>query len=386
MKPTSTGPAVSAPAPRSLPHVALVVHDFNPSFGQGRYCVELVRRLRSEIAFSVHAASFEAPDWPGVCRVPVPAWRANVLTTIFSFLAAAGSGLKRASPDLIHTQGLACWSADVITVHVCNAARRHHLVGQNFRARLFTRLIAPFEKAFYRQRRAGQLIAISEVVRREVAAEYGWKRPCSVIHHGTDVERFRPAAEVVERRNLRRELGWPDEAWTWLFMGEAVKGLAKVLAQLPEFTGARLVVVSRSDMAPYRAQADALGVTTRVVFHGFDPRPERLHRAADVFVYPSDYDTFGMVVTEAMASGTPVVIGRDIGAAELVEDGRNGLLCDPADADSLRRPLRALATDRALGRRLGQAGRATVERKTWDDCAAATLRVYEQALRGKARP
>jgi len=386
VKPTSTGPAVSAPTLRSLPHVALVVYDFNPSFGQGRYCVELVRRLRPEIAFSIHAASFEAPDWPGVRCIPVPAWRANVLTTIFSFMAAVGPTLKRAGPDLIHTQGLACWSADVITAHVCNAARRHHLAGQNFRARLFTRLIAPFERAFYQHRRAGQLIAISEVVRREVTAEYGWKRPCSVIHHGTDVERFRPATDAAERRALRRELGWPDEAWTWLFMGEAVKGLAKVLTQLPEFPEARLVVVSRSDMAPYRAQADALGVTTRVAFHGFDPRPERLHRAADVFVYPSDYDTFGMVVTEAMASGTPVVIGRNIGAAELVEDGRNGLLCDPADPDSLKHSLRALAADPAFGRRLGQAGRAAVERKTWDDCAAATLRVYEQALRGQARP
>lgn len=364
--------------------VALVVHDFDPAFGQGRYCFELAGRLQGEYAFTVYAASFGAAvGGLSVQAQRVSAWRKGALSTVLTFIPGAERLLRSDRPDLIHAQGLTCWNADVITAHVCNGARLRRLKDGPWRSRLFARLVMPIECGFYRQRRARRLIAISEVVRREIVDEYGWQRPATVIHHGTDVERFRPSVDEVEKRALRKEAKVPAGVWTWLFMGEAVKGLDQVLRQLPQFPDAHLLVVSRSEMTPYRALAEQLGVLARVIFHGFDPRPERLHRVADVFVYPSDYDTFGMVASEAMASGVPVILGRAIGAAELVSDAVNGLLCDPAQPATLTVALRQLAGDPGLARRLGAAARETVQRHTWDHCAAATARVYEQALREK---
>jgi UDP-glucose:(heptosyl)LPS alpha-1,3-glucosyltransferase len=240
------------------------------------------------------------------------------------------------------------------------------------------RIIIPLERAYYRQRRARHLIAISRVFEREIQTEYGWRRPSSVIYHGTDSQLFRPPTDDAERQALRRRFQVPDSAWCWLFMGEAIKGLRQAIAALPAFPNARLLVVSRSEFAAFRQQAETIGVADRVIFHGFDPRPQEAFRAADVFVYASGYDPFGMVATEAMSTGIPVVLGQEIGAAELIEPGRNGYLCDPTQDASLRLALQQIQADPAAASDLGLRGRATVQGVGWDHCASETLAVYER--------
>ena len=364
------------------PRISLVVHDFSEGFGQGRYCTELVSRLGDRFEFSVVSASFCSSARPSVKWYPVNSWRRGALSTILTFLVRGPAEVRRSVPDLIHSQGMTCWGADLVTAHVCNAARKTQLDADHFRARWFSRIITPLEHAFYRQQKLCRVIGISRIVASEIRDHYGWRGMMDVVHHGTDVDRFRPA-QMDESSKMRRQLGLSESAWIWLFMGEANKGLAEVLDQMPLFPEARLVVVSRSDLAPFRANAQRLGVAGRIVFHGPEKAPERLHRIADVFIYPSRYDTFGLVVTEAMASGVPVVVGRNIGAAELIEDGRNGLLCDPTDAPSITRAIRSLATDRTSARAIGREGRRTVERHTWAECAEATARVYDQVLAAK---
>ena len=359
-------------------HVAIVVHDFNLNFGQGRYCVEIVRRLAHRCQLTVIANSFGMQAIEGVRFLRVPALRRHAFTTVLSIIPGAELAARRSGCDLIHAQGITCWSADIITGHICNAARAKAAASGDSRSRWFMRLIIPLERAFYRQRRARHLIAISRALEREVRLEYGWNRDSTVIHHGTNSTVFHPPADDAERTRLRGQFRLPRSGWTWLFMGEAVKGLRQAINALVHHPEAHLLVVSRSDFTAYRRQATQLGVAQRVVFHGFEPHPEEAFRAVDVFVYPSNYDPFGMVASEAMATGLPVIVGRDIGAAELVRHGENGLLCDPADDRSLRQALDALRTDPALAGRLGQAGRETILDVSWDHCADRTYAVYEQ--------
>ncbi len=374
-------PASDGPAPAK--RIAFVIHDYDPNLGQGRYCVELAKRLHGRYAIDVHAASFRAPLLPNMRFLPVPAWRRGAFSTVFSFIAGAQRSLRRNPADLIHAQGLSSWSADVITGHMCVAARTRKLPSPGWRAELFTRLVTPFERAFYRQRRTRHLIAISRVLRAEIETDYGWSRPVSVIYHGTDCERFRPAQDALERERLRERYRLPAHGWTWIFMGEAVKGLRETIATLPHFNGAHLLVISRSRMDDFQTQARELGVQERITFHGFDPKPEEAFRAADVFVYPNEYDPFGMVVTEAMASGLPCVVGKRIGAAELIDDGQDGFLCDPLEPASVVSALRRLGGDSQLAGQVGPAARAKVQRFSWDACAAATADVYERVLREK---
>lgn len=360
--------------------VALVVHDLDPGYGQGRYCVELIRHLHPQVQFTIFANSVRQDALPHpVPIIHVPAWRQRSLTTVYSFIPSAELALRRHPCDLVHSQGLASWSADIITAHVCGLARLRGLgTGSNPGLRRFLRWTVPLERRFYRRRRARHLIAISGVVAREIEADYGWKRPVSIIHHGTDLDRFRPPSGTGEAAGLRRKFGVPDQAWLWLFVGEAAKGLASVIEILPRFPNAHLLIVSRSPLDPLETRARSLGIRERITFHGPTQSVELAYRAADAFVYPAPYDAFAMVATEAMASGLPVILGKTIGAAELVRDGHNGLVCDTDPPSDLRKCLERLEQSPDRGRSLGAAARATLEHHTWQHCAAATLDVYQR--------
>jgi UDP-glucose:(heptosyl)LPS alpha-1,3-glucosyltransferase len=361
-------------------NIALVVHDFDPRYGQGRYAVELARRLGDHHDLRIYANRFGVAPAANVSFQKVPAWRRNSLLTVLTFIRAAERLLQQQPHDLVHSQGLACWNADIITAHVCNSARYQHVPASG-RACIFPALVCPLERGFYRQTRARHVIAVSKTVAAEIKAHYDWRRGSSVVYHGTDTRQFRPAENTTERAQARARYHLPERQPVWLFAGEATKGLARVIEQLPDFPEAMLLVISRSAPKAYLEQAARLGVRPRVCWHGPEDRMPLAYQAADIFVYPSEYDAFGLVVAEAMATGLAVVVGRAIGAAEWIVPQGNGLLCDPVQPGSLREALQWLHADLGRGRTLGQAARATVEQHNWDACAAATAAVYEGVAR-----
>ncbi|MFN8528488.1 MAG: glycosyltransferase family 4 protein [Anaerolineae bacterium] len=100
----------------------------------------------------------------------------------------------------------------------------------------------------------------------------------------------------------------------------------------------------------------------RMVYLGFRPDAEKVIAAADVVVCSSDFESYGMVNIEAMASGKPVVSTRRGGPSETVVDGETGFLVDPKDPDALADRVVTLLRDPDLRARMGAAGRARVER------------------------
>ncbi|MHB8522003.1 MAG: glycosyltransferase family 4 protein [Limisphaerales bacterium] len=360
--------------------IALVVHDFDPCFGQGRYTVELARRLAPQHDLHVYANRFGVPLEPNWSFQRVRAWRRTALTTILTFLWQVEKLLRSRPYDIIHAQGLTCWHADVITAHVCNAARNRRTAHRSSANWFFPAVVVPLERAFYRQSKARHLIAISKKIAGEVVTEYGWQRSRTVIYHGADARIFCPPASAEAKQQARSAYELPDGSWVWLFVGEAVKGLRAVLEQLPAFPEATLLVVSQSNLKAFRRRAGELGVESRVRFHGREENMTRAYQAADVFVYPSVYDAFGMVVAEAMAAELPVVVGENIGAAEWLVPQLNGLLCDPARPVTLREQLQWLRADPDRARAIGRAARTIALAHSWDACASATAEVYAQVF------
>jgi UDP-glucose:(heptosyl)LPS alpha-1,3-glucosyltransferase len=137
----------------------------------------------------------------------------------------------------------------------------------------------------------------------------------------------------------------------------------------------------RSALWRYRALASEAGVATRVTLHPATSQIERYYAAADVFVLPTPYDAFGMVITEAMACGLPVVTTRLAGASELLDDGVHGrIVQSPADVDGLGAAMQALAVDPAGRERMGRAAAELMRHHTWDRVAERTLSVYYDHL------
>ncbi len=117
------------------------------------------------------------------------------------------------------------------------------------------------------------------------------------------------------------------------------------------------------DRAALERQADRLGLGARVTFPGARSPAEVVDElaGADVFVLPSFAEGVPVSLMEAMASGLPVVATRVGGVAELVDDGRSGLLVAPGDGDGLARAVGALLADASARTDMGRAGRARVE-------------------------
>jgi glycosyltransferase involved in cell wall biosynthesis/predicted metal-dependent phosphoesterase TrpH len=107
------------------------------------------------------------------------------------------------------------------------------------------------------------------------------------------------------------------------------------------------------------------------------------YASADLFLFCSQTDTFGQVVLEAQASGLPVVAVGSGGPAELIEDGRSGLLCAPR-AEALAGAVAGLAGSRAMRERLARGGLAAVRERTWEASLGRLAAGWRRALAGDA--
>lgn len=359
--------------------IALVVHDFSRAFGHGRYVVELATRFAREHDVHVFANTF-SDDAPGVHRHHVPTWRASALTTILSFYPSATLRL-RGHFDIVHAQGFSVAGANMVTAHISNkrwmAARRELCGGRlPWRERLFGALVTPLERRAMASPGA-TVIAVSQALQRELVAD-GVPGRIVVIPHGVDEQQFNTAVVERYRRDVRHELGCADDETLFLFVGDLRKGFARAIEALVSTPG-RLVAVTRSDASESMSLARQLGVADRVMVRPATPRIERYYAAADAFVFPTQYDAFGMVITEAMACGRPVITTAAAGASDLIQHGRTGfVVADPADVGALTGHMRALAANAALREAVGRAAADAMQAHSWNRVASQTMAAYEQ--------
>jgi glycosyltransferase involved in cell wall biosynthesis len=128
----------------------------------------------------------------------------------------------------------------------------------------------------------------------------------------------------------------------------------------------------------------ASGVADRVLLPGYVPEADKaaLFTGADLFVYPSRYEGFGLPVLEAMACGVPVVTTTGGSLPEVAGDA--ALLVDPGEPDLLAGAMARLLGDPAARARLARRGRARAAAQTWERCAALTADAYRRAAAEQA--
>jgi UDP-glucose:(heptosyl)LPS alpha-1,3-glucosyltransferase len=364
--------------------IAYVLHDYNRHGGQSRYVAELASRFKRGHEVHVFANTFEEPAPEGLTYHHVPAWRRNALTSILSFVPPATLMVAR-DFDIVHAQGLCGLRQNVVTAHICQpawyGAMARNAGRPGWRKRLFHALVSRLERLAFRPGAARRFIAVSQRLRHDLEAHYGCRDRVRVIPHGVDTETFHPRNRAPWRPAVRRDVGLPESACAALYVGDMQKGMPAAVRAVARVPGVHLVAVSRSPADPYRALAQQEGIADRVHFRPPTAQVERYYAAADLFVFPTVYDSFGLVVTEAMASGLPVVASRAAGAAELIDHGTDGLVVDdPWDPAALAAAIGSLVGDAALRSRLGGAARQKAERYTWDETARRTMAVYQEVV------
>jgi UDP-glucose:(heptosyl)LPS alpha-1,3-glucosyltransferase len=369
--------------------IAFVVHDYNRHLGHSRYVVELASRYRHEHDVHVFTNTVDDPDTGGLTFHHVPAWRANALASILSFVIP-GTLAVRGAFDVVHAQGLCGLRHTLATAHFCQAAWYAALEHQgqrlSWKQHTTRAVVTGLERRALCQPQTRRVIAVSDLVRRNMADYYGRHSGVEVVYHGTDTERFHPDNRERFRAGVRAAVGITDERFVALYVGDLKKGAAAAVRAVAATPGVTLLVVTSSDTTAVRAVVAECNVADRVLFHPHSKRIETFFAAADVFVFPTVYDPFGLVITEAMASGLPVVTSRAAGAAELVTPGVDGFTTEePWDAAAIADRLAALRDSRGLRESVGTAARRRVEPLTWDRTAAETLAVYRQVAAERTR-
>ncbi len=192
-----------------------------------------------------------------------------------------------------------------------------------------------FCKVFYNRHR--KLIAPSNVL-REVLKKQGIERPIEVIPTGIDLDFFKP----INKKKARRKLGIGGEK---IFLTLGRLGHEKnidVIFRAMKNVDAKLVVAGRGPAAKkLKNLRDGLGIQKKVSFVGYVPENLKplYYSAADAFILASTSETQGVVVTEAMACGAPVIGTNSLAIPEIVKDGKNGYLFDPHNVKELSRLL-----------------------------------------------
>jgi len=366
--------------------IAFVVHDYNRHGGHSRYVAELARRYRHDHDVHVFTNTVDDQDVAGITFHHVPAWRPNALASILSFVVP-GTLAVRGRFDVVHAQGLCGLRHTLATAHFCQSAWYDAIEEQGQRLsgkqQISRRLVTGLERRALCQPQTRRVIAVSNLMRANIAEFYGRTSGVDVVYHGTDTERFHPTHRDRFRKAVRQSAGVPDGRLLALYVGDLKKGGTAAVRAVARTPGTALLIVSGSDTADVKAVAAEAGVSDRVIFHPHSKRVETFFAAADVFIFPTVYDPFGLVITEAMASGLPVVTSRAAGAAELITPGLDGFVTDqPWDVDAIAAHLTALRDSPHLREQVGAAARRRVEPFTWDRTAEETLAVYRSTVGG----
>jgi len=351
--------------------IAFLVHDYRRVEGHSRYVVELANRFARDHEVHVWASVIEERTNPAVTLHRVKAWKGSTLAHVLSYGLAAPRRLLDVF-DIVHTQGWCGPAGNVVTAHIANRAWQRALASSggslSARTRIGSRIFSSLEDRLYRRLDSAEVIAVSERVACDLRQCYACTAPITVIHHGVDLDTFRPGAYGEQRNQIREKWGIEAGAPVFLFVGDPRKGLRQAMAAAGRVAGGRLLVVSRG--------APPAALPERVHWAGPTTQVEHFHAAADALVLPTPYDAFGMAASEAMASGLPVVVSRAAGVAELIEHGVNGLLLD--DFTSVSELAEKMEAAAAARDRLGRAARRSMETRSWEQAARETMAVYRR--------
>ncbi len=237
---------------------------------------------------------------------------------------------------------------------------------------VYHRSVLAIERRQFESPQLKKVIAVSNAVKRDVLANYAVAEDkIAVLYNGVDARRFHPDRRCAERRRVRERWQIPANAPLVLFVGSGFrrKGLDRLLAlwQSPKLAESYLLVVGAdARLAQYRARAEALA-PGRIVFAGRQEDVENYYAAADLVALLSLQEAFGNVVLEALAAGTPVLVSREVGAAEILEGGlAEGIVEAPEDRNELAQRVLGLLA-RAGDAALARLARRTAEAHSWDE-------------------
>ncbi|MCD5383923.1 glycosyltransferase [candidate division WOR-3 bacterium] len=239
-------------------------------------------------------------------------------------------------------------------------------------------------------RKANLVISTSDAEKSHLVQYY--KAKPDKIHYipcGVNVKLFKR----LDPNSSRKYLGLSNQRYI-LFVGriDPIKSIETLLSAMTLLDSTvHLLVIGggerESEFERLKKRADRLGITDRVSFLGAKPQSllPYYYSSAEVCILPSSYESFGLVLLEAMACGTPVIASRVGGIPEVVEDGRTGFLVPPGDDGGLAHRIDQLLEDEELRNLFSQRGSKRAIEFNWDSVADRVAIRYRSMKNAKCK-
>jgi glycosyltransferase involved in cell wall biosynthesis len=332
--------------------IAIDVHSLgSQSGGNETYCRQLLRGLAQSPAtnqyelFYTHSSALnqEGLDGPAFRFIPIPK---NPIVRICAVLPRL---LAKEKPDVFHAQYVLPPFVKTKTVLAIHDLAHEH----------FPEFFHPVEALRMKKlvrwsaKRASHIMTISEFSAADIARRFGLPRERITVAHLAASPDFHPRDKGQSQEYLARKYGITFPFILYVGRIQARKNLPRLVEAYARLRkqglNAKLVMVGKTDWQAEQLleKIKELDLQDSVIFPGFVPFEDLpiFYNAAEVFVFPSFFEGFGLPVVESMASGVPTITSTGSSLEEVA--GNGALLIDPRDTDSITN---------ALGRVLGDSG------------------------------
>jgi phosphatidylinositol alpha 1,6-mannosyltransferase len=327
-------------------------------------------------------------DQPGAFlaapSVPIPGRAEYRLST--GFPRALRQRIEAFAPDIVHIA-----TPDILGHRALTWAREHDVpVVSTYHTHFASYLdyygVGVLEPALWaltrRFYRRCDAVYVPTPAMEEILRQHGVDTTIQLWPRGIELDRFSPDRRSEEWRSTH---GFGPDDLVVSFISRLVKekGLdifVDVIRRLQrEGVPARALIVGDGPERPALAQALPNAVLTG---HLGGEELATAYASSDLFLFPSETETFGNVTLEAMASGLPVVAADAAGSRSLVDDGVTGLLCPPRDSDAFVLAAARLGASPSLRQRIGAAGRDAARSYDWPAVLSRMVEYYRAELAG----
>ena len=298
--------------------------------------------------------------------------------------------LKEGNFDVIHAHDwLVAYAAKTLknsydipivsTIHATEAGRNSGVHDETQRYINDTEWLLTYE--------ATEVIVNSNYMKNEIQRLFGLPfDKINVIPNGINLSNF---TGIERDYDFRRQYAMDNEKII-LYVGRLVyeKGVQHLIAAMPKilsnYHDAKLIIAGRGGMMDeLRAEASNLGLNDKIYFTGYlnSKQVQKMYKCADVAVFPSTYEPFGIVALEAMLAGVPTVVSDVGGLDEIVTHGVDGMKSYAGNANSIADSVTALLYDHQLATNVSKKAKQKVKDQfNWEKIAQDTHFTYEKAI------
>ena len=370
--------------------IAVVIPKYGLVGGGEKFAQELTERISENHRYEVHVFANQwksRSDRITFHKIPVISFP-KFLTTI-SFAWFANRKIVKMDFDIIHTHDR-IFHADIFTMHGVphrfwvKKIRRKHMS-------LFDYGTSWVEKSLIKKGKCRMFLPVSAITKTKLVQEFDVDPgKVQVIHPGVDIDSFDRLDRKICRSEIRKRFGIDETDTVVLFvsMNFELKGLDNLIAAMAMtkskhmLNKLKLLVVGKGNEKKYSRLTQKLGIKDDVIFTGvWKNNIEQIYLASDIFVMPSGFDTFGMVVLEAMSASLPVIISDNVGAKDLVRDGINGFVVEREDIDSISSRIEFMLNEKNR-ESMAKEAHKTATNNTWDIMTNKVLKIYDEMAGG----